>query len=252
MPKDKANRKDAANLMVATFAPPVARPELDCEPPAPPVAAGSRSPSGILRRSLVGLVALLVVGNLAIAGVSAWARHTTPVSAAPEIEGINNFRAVDARLWRGAAPGARGYRSLAAAGVRTVVDLRAEDDLHIDEELLAGLGIDRLAIPMRDGQTPSPAEMDRFLATVMSSDSPVFVHCGAGVGRTGTLVAAYLVETGQSDEWTAMRRNLAVGPPSLEQLAFVAGLDDGDRPGPLLTAVSRVLDAPRRLWSRFG
>ncbi|HET9771978.1 MAG TPA: dual specificity protein phosphatase family protein [Acidimicrobiia bacterium] len=234
--------------MVATFAPP----ELECEPAGPPAVEGSRSPASTVRRSLVGLVALLVVGNLAIAGVSAWARHTTPVAAAPGVTGINNFRAVDARLWRGAAPGARGYRSLAAAGVRTVVDLRAEDDLHIDDGLLAELGIERLAIPMRDGQTPTAAELDRFLATVLSSDSPVFVHCGAGVGRTGTMVAAYLVETGQSNEWTAMRRNLAVGPPSLEQLAFVAGLDDGDRPGLLLTAVSRVLDAPRRLWSRLG
>jgi protein tyrosine phosphatase (PTP) superfamily phosphohydrolase (DUF442 family) len=233
--------------MVATFAPPAFESE-----PADPAGDGRRSPAFLLRRGLVGFVILLVVGNLAIAGVSVWARRTTAVRPAPTVTGIKNFRAVDSHVWRGAAPGARGYRSLAAAGVRTVVDLRAEEDLDIDEALLAELGLERLAIPMRDGQTPSPAEMDRFLATVMSSDSPVFVHCGAGVGRTGTLVAAYLVATGQSDEWTAMRRNLAVGPPSLEQLAFVAGLDDGDRPGPLLTAVSRVLDAPRRLWSRLG
>ncbi|HEY3238552.1 MAG TPA: hypothetical protein VGL92_03225, partial [Acidimicrobiia bacterium] len=64
-------------------------------------------------------------------------------------------------------------------------------------------------------------------------------------------VGAYVVATGQADEWTALRRNLSVGPPSLEQLAFVAGLDDGDRPGPVLVAASRVLDAPRRFWSRL-
>jgi hypothetical protein len=248
VPKDKATSEKAANLMVATFAPTVLEPELTD----PPLGEGRRSRAVLLSRGLVAFVTAMVVGNLAIAGVSVWARGTTAARPAPMVTGIKNFRAVDSHVWRGAAPGARGYRSLAAAGVRTVVDLRAEEDLHVDEALLAELGLERLAIPMRDGQTPSPAELDRFLATVMSSDSPVFVHCGAGVGRTGTMVAAYLVETGQSDEWTAMRRNLAVGPPSLEQLAFVAGLDDGDRPGVLLTAVSRVLDAPRRLWSRFG
>jgi protein-tyrosine phosphatase len=135
--------------------------------------------------------------------------------------------------------------------VRTVVDLRAEDDLDVDEELLRRLGLERVAIPLRDGQTPTDAEIERFFSSVQAGPGPTFVHCGAGVGRTGAMVAAYLVANRQTDEWTAMRRNLAVGPPSLEQLAFVAGLDDGDRPPSLVVAASRVLDAPRRLWSRL-
>ena len=65
------------------------------------------------------------------------------------------------------------------------------------------------------------------------------------------MVGAYLVSGGGVGGRTAVMRNLAVGPPSLEQLAFVVGMDRGDidKPGPLLTAVSRVLDAPRRLWT---
>ena len=198
---------------------------------------------------LAGVVGFMVLGNIVIAGASVWARSTTPAPAGPDVSGVRNFRVVDARLWRGAAPSFRGYESLAAAGASTVIDLRAEENLRVDEVRLHRLGLERVAIPIRDGQTPTPAEVKEFMAAVAASRGPVFVHCGAGVGRTGTMVAAYLVANGQSDEWTAMLRNLAVGPPSLEQLAFVAGLDNGDRPGMVLTALSRVLDAPRRIWS---
>jgi protein tyrosine phosphatase (PTP) superfamily phosphohydrolase (DUF442 family) len=201
------------------------------------------------RLCLACLVGFLVLGNVTIAGASAWARSATPAPAGPAVVGIHNFRVVDSRLWRGAAPSSEGYESLAAAGARTVIDLRAEENILVDEDALRRLGLERVTIPMRDGQTPSPVQIERFLAAVAASPGPALVHCGAGVGRTGTMVAAYLVATGQTDEWTALRRNLAVGPPSLEQLAFVAGLDDGDRPGALLVAVSRVLDAPRRIWS---
>jgi len=80
------------------------------------------------------------------------------------------------------------------------------------------------------------------------------VHCGAGVGRTGAMVGAYQVAMGELSGADALRRNLAVGPPSLEQILFVGRMDEDrlEKPGAILTAVSRVLDAPRRIWSRVG
>ncbi|HJR25503.1 MAG TPA: hypothetical protein VJ804_08525, partial [Acidimicrobiales bacterium] len=70
---------------------------------------------------------------------------------------------------------------------------------------------------------------------------------------TGSMAAAYLVTTGRAGVGEALRHNLAAGPPSLEQVAFVLGLREGEvRPvHPAVIALSRVLDAPRRAWARL-
>lgn len=208
-------------------------------------------------RLVLGFVAVLVVGNLFILGASALAKTTAPGSSidVPDaVSGIRNFETVDAKLWRGGAPGSDAYRALAAAGVTTVVDLRAEEDLDIPEELLLELGLTRVAIPIRDGQTPTDDQVQRFLDAVEASEGTVYLHCGAGVGRTGTMAAVYRVALGDGG-WNAMRANLAVGPPSLEQLAYAASLDTGEaprRPNVALVAVSRTLDAPRRIIKVLG
>lgn len=194
----------------------------------------------------------IVAGNLAILAASAWAGQTTPGQAVPAVEGIDKLEAVDERLWRGAAPSEEGYRSLATAGVAAVVDLRAEPYAAGDVQAAQALGMRAVHLPIRDGQAPSPEQVKAFLGVMDETDGVVFVHCGAGVGRTSTMVGSWLVSQGELNPAGAIRHNLSVGPPSLEQIAFVAGLS-GDpsaigRPNALVTAVSRVLDAPRRIW----
>ena len=199
-------------------------------------------------------VAFLLIGNLAILAASLWARGTTKVTAVAPIEGIDNLAAVDDKVWRGAAPTTDGYRGLAQAGISTVVDLRAEEGVEHDVQVVTDHGMRMVRLPVRDGQTPSMQEIETFLGAVRESDGRVFVHCGAGVGRTGAMVGAYQVAQGELGAASALRRNLAIGPPSLEQIAFVAAMDPDrlEKPSPMLTAVSRVLDAPRRIWSRYG
>ncbi|MDQ3642269.1 MAG: dual specificity protein phosphatase family protein [Actinomycetota bacterium] len=204
-------------------------------------------------KGLGAAVAFLVVGNLTILAASFWARETTSTTPST-VDGVDNLRAVDDRLWRGAAPTTEGYRNLAQAGVTTVVDLRAEDGLEGDGHTVRELGMNLVRIPMRDGQVPTAEEVDAFLMATRSAGGRIFVHCGAGVGRTGAMVGAYQVDMGELSGADALRGNLAVGPPSLEQIAFVGRMGDGrtEKPGAVVTAVSRVLDAPRRLWSRVG
>ena len=205
----------------------------------------------IVRRAVLLLVVFLIVGNALI--VAAWKWESRGAHASAVSVDVTNFRVVDEQLWRGAAPSRSTYRDLAADGVTTVVDLRAEVGIHIDTELLDDLGLQLVRIPMRDGQAPTDAQVREFLDAVRRSEGPVYVHCGAGVGRTGTMVAAYLVATGGASGLDAMRGNLTVGPPSLEQLAFAASLDGGTTEAPPLplVVVSRVLDAPRRVWTRL-
>lgn len=211
-----------------------------------------RTIAAVLRIAIGSLVVFLILGNVVIA--AAWQVHArTSNPDSPSIEGVAKLYAVDDRLWRSAAPSTRSYDELAAAGVSTIVDLRAEADLHVDVHALEGLGVQYVHMPIRDGQIPSVDQVDRLLGLVRNSDGVTLVHCGAGVGRTGAMVAAYRVATGQSTGSEAMQANLAVGPPSLEQLAFAAALDSGvRRPSDVVVGASRLLDAPRRLWSRYG
>ena len=205
----------------------------------------ARVRSGLLL-AIAALVATLVMGNVTIVSVHLWAQRTTGLSTTEAPAGLHNFVVVDGKVMRGSRPTEASYRALAARGVTTVVDLRAEEGLDRPMALLDRLGIDLVRIPMRDGQAPSARQVDRFMAVVGDSTGKVYVHCMAGVGRTGTMVAAYLVEKRDVEPLDALRLNMAVGPPSLEQIAFAV---EADEPNPLLVGLSRVLDAPRRAWT---
>ena len=204
--------------------------------------------------AFVGLVAFLALGNLAIFTAMVWAKTTAPEQSVPAPDGVMNFQVVDEKVWRGSHPKDVTLEDLASRGVTTILDLRAEENLHTDETLLKRAGITRFNLPLRDGQVPSEAQVNQFLSIIEHAPGKVYVHCMAGVGRTGAMVAAYLVATGQEDAGGALRRNLSVGPPSLEQVAFVADLSatEADRPNAIVTGLSRVLDAPRRIWSNIN
>ncbi|MBW3614536.1 MAG: tyrosine-protein phosphatase [Actinobacteria bacterium] len=201
---------------------------------------------------VAGFLAVVIGGNLIILLAFAVARATADDPDVGSVPGITNLRRVDERVLRGDGPAVESYIALAERGVTTVVDLRAEREILVPRDVLDRLGMRRLHIPIRDGQTPTGSEVERFLEAVEESEGDVYLHCGAGVGRTGVMAAAYSVATGEATAAQALRRNLAVGPPSLEQIAFTLKLDQGEKvegPSRAIEAVSRFFDAPRRIWT---
>jgi protein tyrosine phosphatase (PTP) superfamily phosphohydrolase (DUF442 family) len=221
-------------------------------------------PGGTARRSCagrwckrvgLGLGGYLLVGNLMLLGASAALQVAGPEGERPvEAAGIDHLRVVDERLWRGGAPTQEGYEALAANGVTTIVDLRAAAT-PAELDAPRQLGFEVFHLPVHDGQTPSSSLVQRLVDIVDNSEGRVFIHCQAGVGRTGSMSAAYQVWMGENSTAGALVENMSIGPPTLEQVAFTLGLESGkaDEPPIPVVVASRVLDAPRQLWNTiFG
>ena len=226
------------------------------ERPAVELPRGSRWPRRIRITALVVVattIGLLVQGNLALIAASWWARGTTDLRAGPHLDGVRKLYVVDDRVWRGAQPGTAGFRSLADRGVTTVVDLRPGEDARRADDEVRALGMEPVHMPVTDGQPPSPEQVRRLVRVVDRAPGTVFLHCGEGVGRAGTMSSAYKVTTGQASASDALRESLAIGVLTLEQIAFIRSLDrDGaHEPPAVATAVSRFLDGPRQLFNRF-
>ena len=85
-------------------------------------------------------------------------------------------------------------------GVRTIVSLTETPPAA---DVLAAAEISQVHIPVRDFTAPTLEQMIEFVAVVNASverGEPAGVHCTAGLGRSGTMAAAYLVKQGASAE----------------------------------------------------
>jgi atypical dual specificity phosphatase len=85
---------------------------------------------------------------------------------------------------------------LRGQGIRALLTL-TEDPLDAACPELHGLAV--LHLPVIDFTPPSPEQLGEALAFIdrqRALDAPVAVHCLAGQGRTGCVLAAYLIRGG--------------------------------------------------------
>lgn len=115
-----------------------------------------------------------------------------------------------------AKPGvADDFTWLRSAGIQLLVSLtedRPRRDLTESANLLV------FHEPLEDMAAPTQEQLDRAVSAIeraMAGKMPVAVHCGAGLGRTGTVLAAYFVTKGLSAT-NAIARIRRMRPGSVE------------------------------------
>jgi Dual specificity phosphatase, catalytic domain len=98
-------------------------------------------------------------------------------------------------LHLGSAPGKRGARGLARAGVTYAVDLRA----HPVGVSPWPRAVQTFSCPMAEYEAPSLEALDgvsRQIASLIASGDIVYVHCRAGIQRAPLVACAVLMQMG--------------------------------------------------------
>jgi protein tyrosine/serine phosphatase len=121
-------------------------------------------------------------------------------------EEIQRFQSVNDWLYRGGRPSQEDVAELREMGIRTILNLEAglfateTDAVKLERDWAAAAGMNFEHVPLGPLGAPRADRVDAALAVLLDpAKRPIFVHCKAGVDRTGFVVAAYRVKV---EGWT--------------------------------------------------
>ena len=95
-----------------------------------------------------------------------------------------------------------------------------------DKAIYEKVGISFLCVPVKDYMPPTKEQMIEIIHYIESTEKPVAVHCEGGIGRTGTVIAGYLIHKGMSFE-EAVKKVRSIEPAAIEspeQMKFLQQL----------------------------
>jgi protein tyrosine/serine phosphatase len=135
--------------------------------------------------SITRLIAFLV-----LIPAIAWAR---PPAQGRNKGDVPRFLTVSDGLYRGGQPSEAGFQILKEKGIKTVINLRSED--NTEAKLVEKLGMHYVQIPVDEivpwSQIPQAAIAKYFEIVNNPANYPIFFHCKRGADRTGALAALY-------------------------------------------------------------
>ena len=107
------------------------------------------------------------------------------------------YWAVDGTVSAGAHPARDASSIIRQTGATLFVDLTEPRERLHDYAPTLPRGVDALRIPIRDLGVPNDQQIAEALTAIRSTDV-AYVHCRMGIGRTGTIIACYLIDEGMS------------------------------------------------------
>ena len=110
------------------------------------------------------------------------------------------------------------FKWLIDKGIKSIVTVR---EVPLPSKWFDGGEIDYLHLTVEDYGAPSVEVMDEavnYIDNKISNGKPVLVHCAAGKGRTGAVLAAYLIKKENFTAEQAIEKIRIMRPGSVQSL----------------------------------